>query len=63
MMFFVQSSWTKRAAEATSPLLTGECMADAPDSTCAQVIHTKPESISNSRLHVTEAVDSPEEGG
>ncbi|CAM8949459.1 unnamed protein product [Rhodiola kirilowii] len=58
-----QSSWTKRAAEVTSPHPTGECMVDAPDSTCAQVIHAKPESVSNGRLHVTDVVESPEEGG
>uniref|UniRef100_A0A7N0RAP4 Pseudo-response regulator 7 n=1 Tax=Kalanchoe fedtschenkoi TaxID=63787 RepID=A0A7N0RAP4_KALFE len=56
-----QSSWTKKAAEAISPQPTGECMADAPDSTCAQVIHAKPETASYSRLHLTEAVESPEE--
>uniref|UniRef100_A0A7N0UA89 Uncharacterized protein n=1 Tax=Kalanchoe fedtschenkoi TaxID=63787 RepID=A0A7N0UA89_KALFE len=58
-----QSSWTKRAAEGTSPHPTGECNADAPDSTCAQVIHAKPETASNSRMHVTEVVESPEEDG
>ncbi|XP_021666148.2 two-component response regulator-like APRR3 isoform X6 [Hevea brasiliensis] len=52
-----QSSWTKRTAEFDSPrpISPSFQLADAPDSTCAQVIHTKPETFSNRWVHVTEA--------
>ncbi|KAJ9178197.1 hypothetical protein P3X46_010098 [Hevea brasiliensis] len=51
------SSWTKRTAEFDSPrpISPSFQLADAPDSTCAQVIHTKPETFSNRWVHVTEA--------
>ncbi|KAL7184675.1 hypothetical protein ACSBR2_026759 [Camellia fascicularis] len=44
-----QSSWTKRAVEVDSPqpLLPWDQLADPPDSTCAQVIHSRPEAFSN----------------
>ncbi|OMO91401.1 hypothetical protein COLO4_18397 [Corchorus olitorius] len=40
-----QSSWTRRAAEAESsqPMSSSNQLPDAPDSTCAQAIHVKPE--------------------
>ncbi|KAJ8477931.1 hypothetical protein OPV22_021658 [Ensete ventricosum] len=42
-----QSSWTKRAAEVDSPqpMSSSDRLADPPDSTCAQVIHTIPETF------------------
>ncbi|XP_048139357.1 two-component response regulator-like PRR73 [Rhodamnia argentea] len=42
-----QSSWTKKTAEADSPkpVSTSNEWADAPDSTCAQVIHTGAETL------------------
>ncbi|XP_034688604.1 two-component response regulator-like PRR37 isoform X2 [Vitis riparia] len=51
-----QSSWTKRAAEVDSPqpLSPLDQLADAPDSTCPQVIHTKPGTLSNQWVHVIE---------
>lgn len=51
-----QSSWTKRAAEFDSPqpMSPPYQLADAPDSTCAQVIHTKPETFGNKWVHVTD---------
>ncbi|GLT73072.1 hypothetical protein SLA2020_449540 [Shorea laevis] len=58
-----QSSWTKRVAEVESPqpMSPPDQIADAPDSTCAQVIHTKPEKFSNRRVHVTETKECPEQ--
>lgn len=58
----MQSSWTKRAAEVHSPqpISPPDQMADAPDSTCAQVIHTKPEIFSNRWVH-TETKENPEQ--
>ncbi|RWW40499.1 hypothetical protein BHE74_00054084 [Ensete ventricosum] len=43
----MQSSWTKRAAEVDSPqpMSSSDRLADPPDSTCAQVIHTIPETF------------------
>ncbi|KAG1371616.1 two-component response regulator-like PRR37 [Cocos nucifera] len=42
-----QSSWTKRAVEVDSPqhMPTSDQLANPPDSTCAQVIHPKPEAF------------------
>nr|BAE72700.1 pseudo-response regulator 37 homologue [Lemna gibba] len=37
-----QSSWTKHAPESPQPPAPGDHLAEAPDSTCAQVIHLKP---------------------
>ncbi|KAF3962856.1 hypothetical protein CMV_012687 [Castanea mollissima] len=56
-----QSSWTKRAADVESPqpISPLDQMADAPDSTCAQVIHTKPEKSSNRWVHITEPKEYP----
>lgn len=56
-----QSSWTKRAAQVDSPRPISEWdqLADAPDSTCAQVIHTKPESFSNRWVHRTDTKERP----
>ncbi|KAJ3682786.1 hypothetical protein LUZ60_013013 [Juncus effusus] len=50
-----QSSWTKCAVEVESPKalsLTGQ-LADPPDSTCAQVIHPKPEIYCNTWLPIS----------
>ncbi|KAA8534314.1 hypothetical protein F0562_031859 [Nyssa sinensis] len=43
-----QSSWTKRAVEVDSPktMSPWDQLADCPDSTCAQVIHSRPEAFS-----------------
>ncbi|KAF5930910.1 hypothetical protein HYC85_031783 [Camellia sinensis] len=51
-----QSSWTKKAAVVDSPRPVSPInpLADAPDSTCAQVIHTRPEASSSRWVHVTE---------
>ena len=56
MLFTLQNSWTRRAAEVDSPqpLSPMDQLADAPDSTCAQVIHTKPETLSSPWVHVIE---------
>ncbi|KAJ0021722.1 hypothetical protein Pint_32263 [Pistacia integerrima] len=63
VLFILQSSWTKKAAEVDSPqLLSPSChLTDAPDSICAQVIHTKPESFSNGWVHVSETKDGHEQ--
>ncbi|KAK9284061.1 hypothetical protein L1049_012321 [Liquidambar formosana] len=44
-----QSSWTKRAVEVDSPqpMSPWEQLADPPDSTCAPVIHSRPEAYGN----------------
>nr|XP_034928833.1 two-component response regulator-like PRR37 isoform X3 [Populus alba] len=44
-----QSSWTKRAIEVDSPkpMLPWDQLADPPDSTFAQVIHSRPEACDN----------------
>jgi pseudo-response regulator 7 len=59
----LQSSWTKRAAEVESPqpVSPPDQIADAPDSTCAQVIHKKLEKVGNRRVHVTETKECPEQ--
>ncbi|XAR56101.1 hypothetical protein NMG60_11036429 [Bertholletia excelsa] len=43
------SSWTKQAVEVDSPppMSPWDQLADPPDSTCAQVIHSRPEAFSN----------------
>ncbi|KAJ6986980.1 two-component response regulator-like PRR37 isoform X5 [Populus alba x Populus x berolinensis] len=47
-----QSSWTKRAVEVDSPKPMSpwdqDHLSDPPDSTCAQVIHSRPEACDNS---------------
>lgn len=53
---YLQSSWTKRAAEIGSPQRTEDDANDAPDSTCAQVIHTKDEYVNG-----VENVNVPEQ--
>uniref|UniRef100_A0A6N2LR94 Uncharacterized protein n=1 Tax=Salix viminalis TaxID=40686 RepID=A0A6N2LR94_SALVM len=49
-----QSSWTNRAVEVDSPkpmsLWNQDHLADPPDSTCAQAIHSRPEVCDNSRV-------------
>ncbi|XAR60502.1 hypothetical protein NMG60_11033913 [Bertholletia excelsa] len=58
-----QSSWTKRATEVDSPqpISPMNQLADAPDSTCAQVIHTKPETSSSMWVHFTETKECEEQ--
>ncbi|XP_050231296.1 two-component response regulator-like PRR73 [Mercurialis annua] len=60
-----QSSWTKRASDFDSPRPKSSAylLADGPDSTCAQVIQTKPESISNIWLHDTNTKECQEKDG
>ncbi|KAH9703400.1 Two-component response regulator-like PRR37 [Citrus sinensis] len=50
-----QSSWTKRAVEVDCPkaMSPWEQLADPPDSTCAQVIHSRPEACGNSWVPMT----------
>lgn len=45
----IQSSWSKRAVEvdSTKAMSPWDQLADPPDSTCAQVVHTRHETISN----------------
>ncbi|PON62388.1 Two-component response regulator-like [Parasponia andersonii] len=43
-----------------TPMSSGDQFADAPDSTCAQVIHTKPEKRSNRWVHSTETKECQE---
>ncbi|XP_047324669.1 two-component response regulator-like PRR73 [Impatiens glandulifera] len=47
-----QSSWTKRAVEVDSPQPMSP-----PDSTCAQVIHSRPEEFCNNRVPVTSTIE------
>lgn len=52
-----QSSWTTNLAQVSSsprPVSPHNQSHDAPDSTCAQVVHTKPENISSMWVHATE---------
>ncbi|KAK4784403.1 hypothetical protein SAY86_018771 [Trapa natans] len=55
-----QSSWTKRATEIDSPqrMPTWDQLADPPDSTCAQVVHSRPEAFSNNWMPVHTIKDS-----
>uniref|UniRef100_A0A5B7AGV0 Putative response regulator isoform 3 n=1 Tax=Davidia involucrata TaxID=16924 RepID=A0A5B7AGV0_DAVIN len=50
-----QSSWTKRAVEVDSPkpMSLWDQLADCPDRTCAQVIHSRPEAFSNNWVPTT----------
>lgn len=54
-MIILQSSWTKQAVEVDSPQLVSpwDQVADCPDSTCAQVIHSTAEISSNKQVPVT----------
>ncbi|XP_010253458.1 PREDICTED: two-component response regulator-like PRR37 [Nelumbo nucifera] len=58
-----QSSWTKQAVEVDSPppMSPWDQVADPPDSTCAQVIHPKPEEYGNEWLPVTATIESQKE--
>jgi hypothetical protein len=49
-----QSSWTKRAIEVDShqPMSPRQQLAGAPDSTCARVIHSRPEAFGNNWVPV-----------
>ncbi|XP_015877112.2 two-component response regulator-like PRR37 isoform X1 [Ziziphus jujuba] len=48
-----QSSWTKRAeVESPQPTSPWDQLADPPDSTCAQVIHSMPEAFGNNWVPV-----------
>ncbi|XP_068491822.1 two-component response regulator-like PRR37 isoform X3 [Phaseolus vulgaris] len=51
-----QSSWTKCLAQVGSPrpVSPHKQLADAPDSTCAQVMQTKTEKVSSRWVHATE---------
>ena len=55
MFYLLQSPWTKRAIEVDSPkpMSPWDQVADPPDSTCAQVIHSRPESLGNNLVPVT----------
>ncbi|WOL04658.1 two-component response regulator-like PRR73 isoform X1 [Canna indica] len=50
-----QSSWTKRAAEVDSPqpMSSSDRLADPPDSTCAQVIHSAPETLCKDQVPIS----------
>ncbi|PSR90005.1 Two-component response regulator-like [Actinidia chinensis var. chinensis] len=52
-----QSSWKNKTAEVDSPqpISPRNQLADARDSTCAQVIHTKPETSISNCVHITES--------
>ncbi|XP_007016629.2 PREDICTED: two-component response regulator-like APRR3 [Theobroma cacao] len=58
-----QGSWTKRAAEAESsqPMSSSNQLPDAPDSTCAQVVHLKPEKCRIQWVCVTKAKECQEQ--
>ncbi|RYR70315.1 hypothetical protein Ahy_A03g016816 isoform D [Arachis hypogaea] len=51
-----QSSWTKCLVQVGSshPVSPHKQLIDAPDSTCAEVMHTKPEKASSRWMHATE---------
>ncbi|MED6196881.1 hypothetical protein PIB30_051417 [Stylosanthes scabra] len=51
-----QSSWTKCLVQVGSshPVSPHKQLVDAPDSTCAEVMHTKPEKASSRWMHATE---------
>ncbi|KAM7278372.1 hypothetical protein ACFE04_005506 [Oxalis oulophora] len=58
-----QSSWTKKAAEHDSPqpLSPPLLLAYTSDSTCAQAIHTKPETCNNKKAYGTETKECQEQ--
>ncbi|XVF20170.1 hypothetical protein REPUB_Repub11eG0175200 [Reevesia pubescens] len=58
-----QSSWTKRAVEAESsqPTSSSNQLHDAPDSTCAHVVHVKPEKYGSLWACVTETKECQEQ--
>ncbi|XWS71767.1 hypothetical protein CRYUN_Cryun03dG0166900 [Craigia yunnanensis] len=58
-----QSSWTKRAAEAeiSQQMSSSNQLPDASDSTCAQVIHVKPEKCGSLWACVTETKECQEQ--
>lgn len=51
---FQQSSWSKRAVvvDSPQPMSPWDDLADPPDSTCAQVIHSRPEAHSSNLVPV-----------
>ncbi|KAK6929253.1 CCT domain [Dillenia turbinata] len=55
------SSWTKRAVEVDSPqpMSPWDKLADPPDSTCAQVIHSRPEEFSNNWIPLAQGAEYP----
>ncbi|KAK6929250.1 CCT domain [Dillenia turbinata] len=55
------SSWTKRPVEVDSPqpMSPWDKLADPPDSTCAQVIHSRPEEFSNNWIPLAQAAEFP----
>ncbi|KAA8539379.1 hypothetical protein F0562_026071 [Nyssa sinensis] len=50
-----QGSWAKRSVEVGSPkpMFPWDQLVDPPDSTCAQVIHSRPRAFSNNWVHTT----------
>ncbi|KAH0469092.1 hypothetical protein IEQ34_002324 [Dendrobium chrysotoxum] len=58
-----QSSWTKRAVEADNPqpMSPSEHLAGPCDSTCAQVIHLKPEAFCSKKVPVNAGIDWKEQ--
>lgn len=54
-ILLLQSSWTKRTVEVESPkaMAQWEQLADPSDSTCAQVIHSRPEAFGNNWVPMT----------
>nr|QEX51315.1 two-component response regulator-like PRR73 isoform X1 [Cymbidium ensifolium] len=58
-----QSSWTKRAFEADSPQPMSPCgqLACPHDSTCAQVIHPKPEAFCSKKVPMNPGMDWKEQ--
>ncbi|XP_059628231.1 two-component response regulator-like PRR37 isoform X2 [Cornus florida] len=59
-----QNSWTKRAVEvdSTKPMSSCDNLADPPDSTRAQVIHSKPKVFSNNLVHMNATRECHEQG-
>lgn len=58
----LQSSWTKQAVEVDSPRPMSPCdrVAECPDSTCAQVIHSNAEISGNYMVPATAARECQE---
>ncbi|XVF46420.1 hypothetical protein PTKIN_Ptkin03bG0025200 [Pterospermum kingtungense] len=58
-----QNSWSKREAEAESspPMSSSNQLPDAPDSTCAQVFHVKPEKLGSLWACITDTKECQEQ--
>lgn len=54
-LLWLQSSWTKRAVDVDSPqpMSPWDQLEDPPDSTCAQVIHSRSEAFGNHWVSTT----------